>query len=112
MDNFEAFVKTLLATGSEKAALAVESTVRAAMTAEQLPTGSIKPSKKDFEDLGFVFGKTDRMTKTADVTLPNGWYVEDEDVWRKNIFDENGVLRAKTFYFGSPWDLTAELKLI
>ena len=60
-----------------------------------------KSSKADFENLGFKFKFNDDK---LDVTLPEGWSIEEpEDGFTLEFVDENGVAHGKIEFGNYPY---------
>lgn len=110
-DSIQLILAGALSTGDTNVALDTEATIRASIVSTRLPTGTIKPNQAAFEELGFIFEDEDAWTKTSKVTLPPGWTIEPDGAY-KDIYDEKGVHRAQTFYFGAVYDLSSELELV
>ena len=70
------------------------------------------PSRKDWEDLGFIFSDIPGDNVLCVATLPDGWSIKptDQPMW-SDVVDENGITRGDMFYRASTYDRDAHMKL-
>ena len=71
---------------------------------------NMKPSKSNFEELGFRFEDTgDEVLYKA--TMPDGWTLESNGGYWTNLVDEKGRKRGSYFYKGAFYDRRGSMSL-
>ncbi len=72
----------------------------------------MKPSKEEWEQLGFTFTDIPDDDILCRATLPKGWTLEETDhcLWT-DIKDENGRIRGSMYYNSLPYDRSARMSL-
>lgn len=72
----------------------------------------MRPSREEWEQLGFVFTDIPGDDVLCSAVLPEGWSIKatDHSMWNE-IIDENGMKRGSMFYKAAFYDRSAHMSL-